>query len=45
MGHARLALTNPGLMAEDWLSMGGRFVDLDPKRGFYQVHIHPMIAN
>jgi hypothetical protein len=33
MGHARLALTNPGLMAEDWLSMGGRFVDLDPKRG------------
>ena len=45
MGHARLALTNPGLMAEDWLSMGGRFVDLDPKIGFYQVHIHPMIAN
>jgi hypothetical protein len=33
MGHARLALTNPGLMAEDWLSMGGRFVDLDPKIG------------
>lgn len=33
IGHARLALTNPGLLAEDWLSMGGRFVELDPKRG------------
>ena len=35
IGHARLALTNPGLLAEDWLSMGGRFVDLDPKRGVF----------
>jgi len=33
IGYARLALTNPGLLAEDWLSMGGRFVELDPKRG------------
>lgn len=40
IGHARLALTNPGLLAEDWLSMGGRFVDLDPKRGVFPSN-HP----
>jgi len=33
IGQIRLALTNPGLYAEDWLGMGARFVDLDPKRG------------
>ena len=33
IGQLRLALTNPGLTAEDWLGMGARFADLDPKRG------------
>ena len=33
IGQIRLASTNPGLYAEDWLGMGARFVDLDPKRG------------
>ena len=33
IGQIRLASTNPGLYAEDWLGMGARFVDLDPTRG------------
>ncbi len=33
IGKIRLASTNPGLYAEDWLGMGTRFVDLDPKMG------------
>jgi hypothetical protein len=33
IGQIRLASTNPGLYAEDWLGMGARFVDLDPKLG------------
>jgi len=33
VGQIRIAQTNPGLLAEDWLGMGARFVDLDPKQG------------
>ena len=33
IGQIRIAQSNPGLLAEDWLGMGARFVDLDPKRG------------
>jgi len=33
IGQIRLASTNPGLYAEDWLGMGARFVDLDPNLG------------
>lgn len=33
IGQIRLASTNPGLLAEDWLGMGARFVELDPKLG------------
>ena len=40
IGQIRIAQSNPGLLAEDWLGMGARFVDLDPKIGVLK-SVHP----
>jgi len=40
IGQIRIAQSNPGLLAEDWLGMGARFVDLDPKMGVVKSN-HP----
>jgi len=33
IGQIRIAVTNPGMLAEDFLGMGARFVDIDPSLG------------
>jgi hypothetical protein len=36
IGQIRIAVTNPGMLAEDFLGMGARFVDIDPSLGVCQ---------